>query len=190
MAPPELAWLYTMGDRLPENSIAIELGAWFGRSSAALFLGSRGLRTIVSIDTWQGTPTEPAHDKAKSINVCAAFVDNMVELGVDIKPYQKGLTGPQYLRMDALDAAALFDEESVSLLFIDDDHRRPGLALDVWLPKMRPDSIVAGHDYFCFYDFIQPQVHDRVHHINQIVHSVWIRYWRTSPLETPPTWYL
>lgn len=189
MAPQELDWLYMIGQRLPEGSIGVELGSWFGRSSAALFLGAGLGKTIVSVDHWAGTPTEPAHDIAKAIDVCSVYLNNIACLGITVTPYKKGVIGPQYISMDSLEASELFDDGSLSFLLVDDDHRRPGLALDCWLSKMAPDSIVSGHDYFCFYEYIQPQVHDRLSHINEIHHSIWVRYWRTKPEDSMPRWY-
>lgn len=187
MAPEELEWLHKIGQRLPEGSIGVELGSWFGRSSAALFLGGGNGKSIVSVDTWQGNGDDPGTEIAKTVDVCAAYIDNMVNLGIDIKLYHKGLVGPQFIQMDALDAAPLFDDGTLRFLFLDDDHTRPGKALDVWLPKMAPDSLVAGHDYFCFWEYIQPQVHEKLHHIHQICGSIWIRFWNTG--DKPPTWY-
>jgi len=189
MLEPELDWLYTIGQRLPSDGVGIELGAWKGRSSAALFLGAGIGKTIVSIDTWKGNPGDPTEIEAKDIDIHSIYLQNMRNLGIDIKPYQKGLQGPQFLKMDSLEASSLFEANSVSFLFVDDDHLRPGPALDAWLPKMASNSIVSGHDYFICYDFIQPQVHERLHHIHQICFSIWVRYWKTYG-EKPPKWYI
>ena len=189
MSEPELDWLYLIGQRLPPNSIGIELGAWKGRSSAALHVGAGGVKSIISVDTWKGNPGDPTEIVAKNVDVHSIYLQNMKNLEIDIKAYQKGLAGPQFLIMDSLEASKLFDDDSIAFLFVDDDHLRPGAALDVWLPKMSKNSIVSGHDYFICYHHIQPQVHDRLHHIHLICGSIWIRYWRTYG-EGPPNWYL
>lgn len=50
---------------------------------------------------------------------------------------------------DSVEAAASHDDKTVGLLFLDSDHSRKHVEreLAAWLPKMRPDGIMAGHDY-------------------------------------------
>jgi hypothetical protein len=186
MADQELEWLHATASKLPPDAIAVELGAWYGKSSAALFTGAGPECTVVSVDTWLGTETEPAHDIAKTVDICAGFKANMANLGIELLPFQQERKGAQFIRMDSVEASKHFADASVSLLFLDDDHRTPGLSLDAWLPKMMSPSIVCGHDYFCFYEYIQPQVHDRLAHIHEIHHSIWVRYW---PGDEAPEWY-
>jgi hypothetical protein len=185
MADSELQWLWNVGIKLPEGSLGIELGAWFGKSTSALMLSAGLCKTIVTVDTWLGTDSEPDHDIAKSEDIQQKFLDNMASLNIPIREYDISFSGPQYIKSDSIMAAEKFEDNSVDFLFVDDDHRRPGAAIDAWLPKMKSPSIVAGHDYFCFYEYIQPQVHDRLGYINEIHHSIWVRYWNAQK----PSWY-
>ena len=189
MAETELEWLHQTISKMPQASVAVELGSWFGRSSAALAKGLPSTCSLVCIDTWLGTPTEPAHNIAQTQDIHAAFMANLQVLGVEVNPYERGRTGAQYLKMNSVDAARFFDDGSVGFLFVDGDHRTPGLDLDAWLPKMKPGSIVSGHDFFCFYEFIQPQIHERLNHIHEIHHSIWVRYWDTIQVDARPVWY-
>jgi predicted O-methyltransferase YrrM len=185
MAEEELDWLYETASKIPADGLIVELGSWFGRSSAALALGMLPSVRLVCIDTWLGTPTEPAHSIAQTIDIHAHFLANMDNLGVGVLPYERDRLGVQYLKMNSVDAAQFFNDASVDLIFIDGDHRKVGLDLDAWLPKMKPESIVSGHDYFCFYEFIQPQIHEQLTYIHEIHHSIWVRYF---PVEKPG-WY-
>jgi len=189
MADVELEWLHQTAQKLPEGALAVSLGAWLGRSDAALFTGALPSVSVVSIDTWRGTEGEPGHEIAKTQNIQAQYMENMANLDIVVKPYNRARIGPQYLQQDSVWAAQLFEPKSVDFLFVDDDHRNPGGALDVWLPCMKDGSLVCGHDYFCFYEYIQPQVHARLHHIHEIRNSIWVKYWNTDPVDSRPMWY-
>jgi len=51
---------------------------------------------------------------------------------------------------DSLQAAADFGNQEVGLWFLDTTHfeEETMAELTAWLPKMRPDGIMCGHDYF------------------------------------------
>ena len=50
---------------------------------------------------------------------------------------------------DSIDVSKLFKDESIDFLFLDGDHTAPYVVeeLKSWLPKMKPDSMIAGHDF-------------------------------------------
>jgi len=175
MHPIELEWLYNTAQRIPKGSLIVEVGAWKGRSSAALYEGAGKEKTVISIDTWQGQDDLPDHKEALEKDIFKIFLFNMRNLGFDPQPYRPGQLGPQYLIMDAIEASTLFRDQSVDWLFDDGDHRMCGTDIDVWYPKMKPDGLYSGHDYFCFYETIQQEIHKRFY-IHQIVYSIWVRY--------------
>jgi len=39
---------------------------------------------------------------------------------------------------------------------------------------MKDDGLLTGHDYFCFYEHIQQEIHKRFY-IREIHHSIWVR---------------
>lgn len=51
---------------------------------------------------------------------------------------------------DSMAAAQRFEDRSVSLLFVDTEHsyERTRYELETWLPKIHPDGIICGHDYY------------------------------------------
>ena len=57
------------------------------------------------------------------------------------------------LRMTSLEASQQVEDESLDFVYIDGDHRFPAVMLDIllWVPKVRKGGIVAGHDYYHFY---------------------------------------
>ena len=52
-------------------------------------------------------------------------------------------------RKASVDAAMLFVDQACAFVFIDADHRYPGISSDItaWTPKVKPGGILAGHDY-------------------------------------------
>ena len=67
------------------------------------------------------------------------------------------------MRMESVEAAALFWDGFFDLVYIDGDHRYPFVQADfkAWLPKVKKGGIIAGHDYF-----------DRVRHNHQVKPAV------------------
>lgn len=59
----------------------------------------------------------------------------------------------EFLRMPSLTAALTVPDGSLDFVYIDGDHRFDAIMLDLilWVPKVRPGGIVAGHDFFEFY---------------------------------------
>eukprot|EP00927_Polykrikos_kofoidii_P022625 TRINITY_DN21060_c0_g1_i1.p1 TRINITY_DN21060_c0_g1~~TRINITY_DN21060_c0_g1_i1.p1 ORF type:complete len:529 (+),score=77.66 TRINITY_DN21060_c0_g1_i1:184-1587(+) len=53
-------------------------------------------------------------------------------------------------RLPSVVAAARFPLQSLDLVFIDGDHRREAVAIDIraWLPRVRPGGLLVGHDIF------------------------------------------
>jgi hypothetical protein len=183
MADTELEWLYRTASRVPVGSLIVEIGAWMGRSSAAIFLGSGKDKTVVSIDTWKGSPDEP-HELASKYDIFTLFAYNLSNLGIDVQEYRPGAgAGHYYLTGDSIELAAQFADQSIAWLFYDGSHSMTGENLDAWVPKMKPDGLLAGHDYFCFYESIQQEIHKRFY-IHQIHHSIWVKYMGNSP----PSW--
>jgi len=173
----ELQWLYDTVQKIPKGGIFIEIGAWKGRSSGALYEGAGSNKAVISIDTWKGQPdlVDGAHKEAVTSDLFAVYLENMRALGFDPKPYHRGALGPQYIISDSIQAAALFDDGSVHIVFIDGDHLITGQDIDAYLPKVRTDGLLTGHDYFCFYEEIQQEIHKRFY-IHQLIHSIWVRH--------------
>jgi hypothetical protein len=201
----ELDWLYHTAQKVPEGGLIVEIGAWKGRSSAALYEGTEHKNTTISIDTWKGQDDLPTHEEARVGDLLQVYLNNMKMLGhtpVEIFSYLSGKfdtatpgemitgqeygmqqikpgyplsTGPYYMVSDSVKAAQYFADQSIDFLFIDGDHRLCGEDIDAFLPKMKPDGLLTGHDYFCFYETIQQEIHKRFY-IHQLVSSIWVRH--------------
>lgn len=57
------------------------------------------------------------------------------------------------LRMPSLEASRQIEDRSLDFVYIDGDHRFDAVMMDIilWAPKVKPGGIVAGHDFYHFY---------------------------------------
>lgn len=189
MHPTELEWLYLVAQRVPENALIVEIGAWMGRGSSAMYTGAGLNKRVVSVDTWKGSPDEP-HDIAKTTDIFEIYKKNVGQFGIIPQDYSQGDKGNgiYYLKGDSVEMSQYFPDNSIDWVFIDGWHSGCARDIDTYIPKMKENSLISGHDFFCFYDSIQAEIRKRFN-INQIIHSIWVRYWRTESKEAPPTWY-
>lgn len=194
MAPEELTWLYETARKVPPSGLIVEIGAWQGRSSAAIYEGAgkeaAGVQSpnkiVVSIDTWQGQDDLPDHQIAKEVDMFQIYLANIKALGFSPLrfPFLTLRNRNHYLINDSVNSAVFFDDKSIDWIFIDGDHRLCGADIDAYLPKMKADGLITGHDYFCFYETIQQEIHKRFY-IHEIHYSIWVRYIGLSK----PWWY-
>ena len=151
--------LYELAQLLGAQEWAIELGAFMGRSTAAIAAGLRAryLRvppfhaSVVSIDTWVGTkdgaPEEDLHAGIlKEHGVRDMFElhrKNLIDRGLGKFTRRiRGTTSGTGLEW------AVEWNVFPSLLFIDADHRYEAVKADFesWAPRLRTGGHVAFHD--------------------------------------------
>lgn len=191
MGDKELLWLYETAGKIPPGEIIVEIGAWRGRSSAAIYTGLQEGVTAVSIDTWEGSPDEPAHAIAATEDIHDNYLTNMKELGIDVRGSVETLApriddgGIYYLKGSSLDVVSAFPDESILWLFEDGWHSHCGENIDAWMPKIKPGGIYSGHDYFAFYRDIQQEIHKRFH-IHSVEATIWMRF---VGGDDRPAWY-
>jgi hypothetical protein len=132
MTTPELQWLY---DTAKNMQSIVEIGSWRGLSTHALLAGCRG--PVYAVDTWEGSPNEldAAHSEVKTQDIYAQFIEN-VGMFKNLIP----------MRMESLEAAKLFEPESVDMVWIDGCHMIDHVKADyaAWFPKCR--KMICGHD--------------------------------------------
>ena len=188
MTPEELEWLANTASKLPGNSLVVEVGSWLGRSTSAIWKGSRGNIRLVCVDTWKGQPDlqETDHKLASEIDLQQQFLINMDNMGAAPTLFNGMPTTPglYYITGDSVESAKLFDDHSIEWLFDDGDHTRLGEDIDAYKSKMKENSLLTGHDYFCFFEYIQKDIHERFY-INGLCQSIWIKHWPAYP----PEWY-
>jgi predicted O-methyltransferase YrrM len=127
--------------KFPSGSKFIEIGSWKGKSSAFMAVeiaNSNKNIEFYCVDTWNGSFE---HKDSKEIDsLYDIFINNMKPLENYYKP----------MRKNSLEAASQFEDESLDFVFIDASHEYEDVKKDIqtWLPKVKKNGVLAGHDYY------------------------------------------
>ncbi len=130
---------------VPRGGTVVEIGVWKGRSiSRVLDICRERALTIYAIDQWRYAPDDPHFGEARTVDIFDVFQANLAQLG--------HTDTVRIIREDSADAARHFADASIDLLFLDGDHSHEGVKRDLlaWIPKMKPDGVLFGHDYTWF----------------------------------------
>jgi len=136
-------------DQAKDGYHFVEVGSWKGKSAAYIgveIFNSKKQIKFDCIDTWEGS--EENIDKNSSCyeplleskdDLYNHFLSNIAPLS--------GIVNP--IRKPSIEAAPLYQNESLNLVFIDAAHDYENVCLDIkaWLPKVKPGGILAGHDF-------------------------------------------
>lgn len=133
MEPDELRWLY---DRALGYQTIVEVGCWEGRSAYALAAGCTAGK-VFTVDHFQGSASEldAAHAEAKTADIYERAAKNLAPF-----PHVT------ILKMSSLQASRYFRANSVEMVFIDGEHTREAVLIDLlaWYPKAK--RLLCGHD--------------------------------------------
>jgi hypothetical protein len=144
-----------IAERVPETGICVTLGVGPGRSMAhlaeCLQRCGKPQVTLVGVDHFFGHSMELA---AQAL---------------------KGWEPLLLVRQEVARAASLFADGTVSALFVDANHTYEGTManLNAWLPKLRKDGVVCGHDYIDPFPGVKKAVDERFPTV-EIVGTCWI----------------
>jgi hypothetical protein len=91
----------------------------------------------------------------------------------------------EYLRMTSMEAVKNFEDESLDFVYIDGLHEFDSVMRDViyWARKVREGGIVAGHDYYEFYQggvTTAINAYTKAHNINE---------WYVTTADQYPSWF-
>ncbi|HZT77435.1 MAG TPA: class I SAM-dependent methyltransferase [Vicinamibacterales bacterium] len=144
-------WLYDrMVGGAADGATFVEVGCWLGKSTAycasRIRDSARAIR-FYAVDTWRGSPNEPAMvDAVREAggSVFPLFRRNLEEAGVI------DLVHP--LEMASADAAGLFPDATLEFVFVDADHTVDAVRADIaaWQRKIRAGGTLAGHDWHTY----------------------------------------
>lgn len=140
-------WIYREVAQLAEDGdLFVEVGSFKGRSSAFMaveLINSGAKFKFDCIDTWLGSTEhqEGAECEVKEVvdgTLYETFIHNM-------KPVE-GYFNP--IRMTSLEAAELYDDNSIDFLMIDGAHDFDSVVADIraFLPKMKKGGVMCGDD--------------------------------------------
>jgi hypothetical protein len=133
-------------DATPQGGTFVELGCYKGKSTS--FIGveiHKQKRDInfFAIDSFQGATNSTDANEIKAYEGISEIEESYT--------YNVSLIGNKIKTIVSLShvASQYFDDKSVDCLFIDAGHSREAVMKDIecWLPKMKPNAIMAGHDY-------------------------------------------
>jgi hypothetical protein len=133
-------------DATPEGGTFVELGCYKGKSTS--FIGveiHKQKRDIefFAVDSFQGATNSTDENEVKAYvgisDIEQTYLESIAPIGNKI----------QTIKSLSHEAADMFDDESVDVLFVDAGHSREAVLNDLkaWYPKMKNNSIMAGHDY-------------------------------------------
>lgn len=154
----------------------VEVGAWKGRSAAYAgveIINSGKKITLHVIDHFLGSE-DHRDSSSKHFEPLTCVEDGLYKLCKEnLKPVRKVV---KIVRMDSLDAVSLYDDASLDFVFIDGSHDYDSVCkdIDAWLPKVKPNGILAGHDYR-YYEGVRRAVDSKLEGAQPIGAS-WIYY--------------
>lgn len=128
-------------------SIAVELGAWKGRSTC--FMGveianSGKPITFYTVDHWQGVGDQEGYEPDaddRAGRLFEVFQRNIAPVAAHVN----------VIRSDTAQAAEQFADGSIDFLYVDASHAYDGVLRDLlaWFPKVKLGGTIAGDDW-CF----------------------------------------
>lgn len=133
-----------MVNRFGNDSKFVEVGVWKGKSAAYMaveIINSGKKIHFDCVDNWEYVDGLQ-YDIDKSLfgdNLYQEFLSNINPVIHIINP----------IKSISWEAAKLYDDESIDFVFIDAAHDYESVKKDVtsWLPKVKKQGIIAGHDY-------------------------------------------
>jgi len=159
----DLKWLHKVAK---EGDIFVEVGSWAGRSSDAILSGKAS--KVYCVDTWKGSKDtqDLTNGMAKERDMLEVFKKNVghyPHLNIIVKP--------------SVEAAKDFADKSIDICFIDAGHTYEEVLqdIDAWLPKVKDDGILCGHDYLpgTWMGVVQA-VNERFGKPDEIIDWVWV----------------
>jgi predicted O-methyltransferase YrrM len=131
---------------ISDDSHIVEVGSYKGRSTAfmAVTIANSGKNIKFDcVDTWLGSPVQ---QKGGIIECEFAVSDTLYDHFIENMKPAEGYYNP--IRLSSIEAAKLYEDESLYFVFIDADHEYESVLEDIkaWLPKLRKGCVMSGHD--------------------------------------------
>lgn len=126
--------------------VCVEVGSFSGKSIC--YFGQRlkeeGIDfTFYSVDHWKCDNISKETKSWMGVydNFFEHFKSNVVKCGLQVNIIP--------LKMDSMEASKTFADKSIDFIFLDGDHTLPYTIREIraWKPKMKNNSIIAGHDF-------------------------------------------
>lgn len=168
MTRKELVCIAELAKALPENSTVVELGSLFGKSSVHWAKNASDSVNIYCVDPWKRENwIEPLEKKFNTTFSIETFWENIADSSniIALQAYS-----PQ----DFTDWNIPLD-----IYFDDSVHKNPIFRenLYFWLERMKPGSIMCGHDYSSSFPDIVKEVNQLADKFSvplEVVDNIWI----------------
>ncbi len=137
----------------------LEMGAWKGRLTYQLLKTGK---KIYVVDTFLGSPLEESERAAQGVDIYKIFRENV--------GFPDNL---EVFRMDSLDAAKLFPDKSIDMVFLDGTHTYDQIKMDIraWLPKTK--KMISGHDYY--WPGVKKGIHEMLGGNIELFDGIWYK---------------
>lgn len=118
-------------------TLGAEIGVCKGENALAMLRRIPGLRLLL-VDPWTPYNRLSAERAKARFDSCVQRLDGQ---------------NVQYMKMTSMEAVSQVEDGSLDFVYIDGLHEFDPVMLDIihWSRKVRSGGIVAGHDYYSFY---------------------------------------
>ena len=124
-------------EQLPKNCVMAELGSFAGESTA---LFAQHCQSVHAVDLWQGSLCTAGIKSEETASDIEKRFDEVVK---------KYPTRIAKVKQSTHDAYQRFKNNTLDFVYIDALHTREAVKkdLELWLPKIKVNGFVGGHDY-------------------------------------------
>ena len=133
-----------------DDIVVVEIGVFLGGTTCyiASKLAEKGVAyTYIAIDDFKFANISYEHNQqyTKNIPPYIAYANNLRKSKAKVNTFIG----------DSIEISKVFKDKSIDFLFIDGDHSEYCIdELEAWLPKMKENSVISGHDY-CDSEFVR-----------------------------------
>lgn len=159
----------------PEGATIVEVGCYHGRSLAHLALTAAAANKrlkVCGVDHCDGPSAQLGRSVINNLNKCGLSVLHYVR-GSEVPtayPVGDGSNIVSFYEMPSVEASERFLNDHLWCVFIDDGHLHEEVeaGIDAWMPKVRPDGLLAGHDaiMYCVWETVYAKLPGVVHDPN------------------------
>jgi FkbM family methyltransferase len=155
-----------------KNKVMIEVGSYAGESTEIF---AQFCKTVYAIDPWlEGMSLSDGTVLGESLTMHSA-----VEKAFDKKI--KKFTNINKLKDFDYNVINTFEDESIDFIYIDALHTEEEMLrqIDAWLPKIKKDGILGGHDYCEHFSGIKRAVDKKLRKPDKIYNddgNSWVKY--------------
>ncbi len=167
----------------PDGGTFVELGCFKGKSTSFIvteILNQNRKVNFTTIDSFQGHTNSSDSNEVQAYkgieNIYNDFSKNIEHLSKHI--IKKGLLDSlSVIKSLSHEGANWFKDGSVDVLFIDAGHSYEAVKQDIeaWLPKMKANGIMAGHDYTAWAG-VKKAVDEKFGTTHKIENDCWFIY--------------